>query len=294
MRLRVFGILVLSVLLNGCLPLYRALNFAPSQKVLDISFTDETPNSNYTFFYSDTLDHLYLRELRQEYGIDALISSVDSELDKIKVVLNWASSQWEHNGYNSPSNPDALTILKEAKIGNQFRCVEYGILASACLNSVGIPARVLGLKTRDVEKVRRGAGHVVAETYSRQFDKWIFVDPQFNVLPMLDGVPLNGVEFQEALFNNKDQVELVNVNGKVSDNMKETYLNWIGKYLYYFDVLFDQRIGNEPNYESVNGKTKLMLVPLGEKEPTVFQRNNKINYCFYTHSVRDFYRKPKI
>jgi len=294
MRLRVLGTLVLGILLNGCLPLYRALNFAPSQKVLDISFSDEAPNPNYTFFYSDTLNHLYLRELRQGYGIDTLISSFESELDKIKAVLKWASSQWEHNGYNSPSNPDALTILKESKNGNQFRCVEYGILASACLNSVGIPARVLGLKTRDVEKVRRGAGHVVAETYSRQFDKWIFIDPQFNVLPMFDGVPLNAIEFQEAIVNNRDKVELVNMSGKVSTVKTESYLNWIGKYLFYFDVLFDQRIGNEPNYKSVNGKTKLMLVPLGEKDPAVFQRSSKINYCFYTHSAQDFYKKPEI
>ncbi|MFV0591164.1 MAG: transglutaminase-like domain-containing protein [Draconibacterium sp.] len=294
MKSKFLGILLICLILGACAPLARMLNYSPSAKVEKIAFSDDTPNPKYTFFYSDTLNNNYLRELRQSYGIDKLAASYDIEIDKIKAVLNWSATQWEHNGSNNPSNPDALTILKEARNGRQFRCVEYGILASSCLNSIGIPARVLGLKTRDVEKVRIGAGHVVAEAYSQQYGKWIFMDPQMNMMPVLNGIPLNAIEFQNAIITDRKSIELVNINGKISDEDSENYLNWIGKYLFYFDVLFDQQITFEADYKSIAGKTKLMLVPLGEKEPTVFQRSNKMNYCFYTHSLKDFYQKPKM
>lgn len=293
MNKRILYIILICILIGiGSISL-TVMIFRPSSKLIAISFSNELPNPNYKFYFSDTLNHSYLRKLRQGYGIDTLTSSIDSEIEKIKAILNWSSTQWKHNGNNKPSNPDALTILNEVKDGSQFRCVEYGILASASLNSIGISSRVLGLKTRDVEKVRKGAGHVVTEAFSKQFDKWIFIDPQFNVMPIKNGIPLNAIEFQNAIMNDRENIELMNINGKLSAVNSEHYLKWIGKYLFYFDVLFDQRIGNEPNYEKINGKSKMMLVPIGEKEPIIFQRNGKINYCIYTNSVKDLYRQPK-
>lgn len=193
---------------------------------------------------------------------------------------------------NTPTKQDALTILKEAREGKQFRCVEYGIVATSALNSIGIPARTLGLKTRDVEKVMRGAGHVVSEVYSKELGKWIFIDPQFNIMPTLNGTPLNGVEFQKAIFDKNANLRLINKAGELSEKDSKSYIKWIGKYLFYFDVLFDQKTLNSSKFKSINGMTKITLVPVGHKEPRIFQRNSKINYSYYTNSLNDFYRKP--
>ena len=237
---------------------------------------------------------MHLSELRKQYEIDVLVKEEKSELDKIKAVLDRTSKQWEHNGSNNPTKQDALTILKEAREGKQFRCVEYGIVATAALNSIGIPARTLGLKTRDVEKVMRGAGHVVTEVYSTELGKWIFIDPQFNILPVLNGKPLNGVEFQKEIFNKNTNLKLINKQGELSREDAEKYINWVGKYLYYFDVLFDQKTMNSGKFITINGMTKLTLVPVGRKEPRIFQRRYKIDYSYYTHSLNDFYRKPYV
>lgn len=285
--------IVTLLLSSGCSPIFQLINISPSTKLKQTEFSTAEANQTYQFFYSDTLDNKYLRELRQGYKLDSLTDNSDSEFEKIKIILDWANRQWEHNGSNNPSNPDALTILKEAQSGNKFRCVEYGIVTSSALNSIGINARVLGLKTRDVERVKLGAGHVVSEVYSTVLNKWIFIDPQFNVIPTLNGEPLNAVEFQKAILNDRDNLKLVNLKGEVAAEVSENYTNWVAKYLFYFDVLFDQRIGNEPRYKSINGMTKITLVPIGEKEPKVFQRHNKIDYSFYTNSLNDFYRSPK-
>ncbi|MFZ5942170.1 MAG: transglutaminase-like domain-containing protein [Bacteroidota bacterium] len=293
MNKTLFVVAISMFLLNGCTTFYRVLRVSPSDKTGTITFTTAPSDPLYEFYYSDTLNNVYLRELRQGYKLDVLTAVHKDELGKILAILDWGNRQWEHSGSNNPSKPDALTILKEAGEGNSFRCVEYGIVAAAALTSVGIPARVLGLKTRDVEKVRRGAGHVVAEVYASSLEKWIFIDPQFNVLPTLNGIPLNAVEFQNAIINNRSQLVLVNAAGEVPAENTEAYLSWVAKYLFYFDALFDQRIEVAPDYKEIGGMTKITLVPVGEKEPRVFQRTSRINYSWYTNSLNDFYRKPE-
>lgn len=281
-----------TILLTSCSSFFQLINVSPSAGVKNISYSQEPQNPLFVFQYSDTTANEFLKELRSSYRIDKLVAEDNSEFEKIKSILDWTNSQWNHNGNNSPSKSDALTILKEAKEGKQFRCVEYGIVAASAMNSIGIPARTLGLKSRDVEKVRRGAGHVVTEAYSKELGKWIFMDPQMNIIPVLNGVPLNGVEFQREIYNKNPELKLINKQGELNSEDKRNYIKWIGKYLFYFDVLFDQKTLDSDKFKSINGMTKLTLVPVGYKEPKIFQRRSKINYSYYTNSLNDFYRKP--
>ena len=101
--------------------------------------------------------------------------------------------------------------MKEARGGKKFRCVEYGIVASTALQSLNFKARVLGLKTADVETKKYGAGHVLAEVWMPQFNKWVLIDGQFNLMPILENVPLNAVEFQQAISENKNY-KLIDIN----------------------------------------------------------------------------------
>jgi hypothetical protein len=285
--------IVTLLLISGCSPFFQLINVSPSSKLKHIEFSTANADPTYQFYFSDTLGNKYLRELRQGYKIDSLTDTSGTEFEKVKIILDWANQQWEHNGSNNPSNPDALTILKEAHDGKKFRCVEYGIVTSSALNSIGMNSRVLGLKTRDVEKVKLGAGHVVSEVYLTNLNKWVFIDPQFNVIPTMDGKPLNAVEFQNAIVNNLDNLKLINLHGEISTEISDNYIDWVAKYLFYFDVLFDQRVGKEINYKRINGMTKITLVPIGENEPRVFQRRSKIDFSYYTNSLNDFYRSPK-
>ncbi len=263
----------------------------PKKEVTKIEFNNAKTNAELVFLYSDTINNLYLRTLRKDYGIDTLTKNTSNDIEKIKIIVDWTHNQWEHSGNNEPSKPDALTILKEAKEGNNYRCVEYGIVSSASLNSIGVKARVLGLRTADSESVRYGAGHVVAEAYSKEFNKWIFIDGQFNAIPMLNGIPLNAIEFQKAIIDKSEDLKIINKNGEFSIEDKKDYVDWIGKYLFYFVTNFDNRFGIDNKLKS-KSKTHLMLVPLGAKEPTIFQQKYNIDYCLYTNNKNDFYQTP--
>ncbi|NOU18041.1 MAG: transglutaminase domain-containing protein [Bacteroidales bacterium] len=268
------------------------INISPSTRLKSITFSETDLNPIYQLYYSDTINNAYLRELRQVYKLDSLTERTDNEFEKIKAILDWTNKQWAHSGSNTPSKSDPLTILKEAKKGNNFRCVEYGIVSAAALNSIGIPSRVLALKTADVEKVKYGAGHVVAETYSKEFEKWIFIDGQFNAIPILNNIPLNAVEFQKAIKGNSVNIKIINSKGDISKAEKERYIAWISKYLFYYDITFDNRYIANKDKVKINEKSKLMLVPLNADNPSVFQRKNKIDDCLYTNNINDFYQKP--
>ena len=251
-----------------------------------LSFNTENKNDDYKFLYEENPDtNNYLKTLRTTYNLDNLIDKSKSDAENVLKVLNWVHNQWKHDGMNEPSKNDALTILKEATEGKSFRCVEYGIVTAACLNALGFKSRTLGLQTKDVETTESGAGHVALEVWLNDLQKWVMLDGQWNVMPVLNNIPLNVVELQKAIVTNYDSIEIKSLSA--SDRVN--YIEWISPYLYYFVVPFDNReILNSKPFE-IDGKSHLMLVPLGAKEPKKFQKKWDIDYCIYTNSLLDFY-----
>ncbi len=283
----VIGLYVL-IFLSVLFVVYNLKRMLPANDIKTIEFENIELNSEFCFMYADATRDEYLMKLRDDYDLDRLTENLN-DIEKTKTILYWTHHQWKHSGSNEPSKADALTILKEAKEGYNFRCVEYGIVLSSALNSIGIISRVLHLKTADCETVSFGAGHVASEAYLEEFKKWVFIDGQFNAIPTLKNVPLNAVEFQKAIIESPLDLLIVNKNGKFSDKDKQKYIKWIGKYLFYFTVSFDNRVGEKLKVE---GKDKLMLVPLNSKNPHIFQKKYKIDNCLYTNSKNDFYKKP--
>jgi hypothetical protein len=247
----------------------------------------------------DDPDDPNMVKLRTEYKLGKLVSGAADEYEKLRLLTKWVHDQWTHTGNNKPSKSDPLTILKEAGEGEKFRCVEYSIVVAGCARSLGMPSRVLALKREDVETAKSGAGHVVAEVWLDQFKKWVFVDGQMDAIPEENGVPLNAVEFQEAVARkakDRDGVSLKIRSSSMSKSRsfgfaEEDYILWAAPYLYHFDFNLDQRFFGESyeerRYSPVKGK--IMLVPKGAKNPTVFQQKTPIENCTYISNPKAFY-----
>jgi len=249
---------------------------------------ENTVNGKFNFWYEQNNDNEYLNRLRAKYPIDSLIKDSKTDTERAMKILNWVHNQWAHNGNNVPNKPDAISILEEVKEGKNFRCVEYGIVSTACLNAVGLKSRTLALKTKDVETRLSGAGHVLLEVFLNDLQKWVLLDGQWDVMPVLNGIPLNAVEFQKAITEHYHELEI----RSLSNVSKRRYCEWIYPYLYYFDIAFDNRESQSPKAALPDGKRKMMLVPLGANNPTVFQVKGKIADCLYTNSYSDFYEPP--
>ncbi len=278
-----------------CLPvLFLLLNACKVTKHEAIEHDAALTATGYPFAYADTGGNTYLRELRDEYDLTGVIADATSDRERALRVLDWTNRQWKGHGKKLPTNNDALTILEEADSGRKFRCVEYATVASAALSSLGMPSRRLGLKKKTVETAVAGGGHMVTEVWLADEGKWAVLDGEYNLMPVANGKALNAVEFKRALQSDRP-VAFVSGAGPVKPAQQKRYLDFIERYLYYFNVRFDERKLPEP-YERIafQAKTQLMLVPKGAAEPTRFQRKRAMDKFIYTRSVADFYEAPRL
>jgi len=259
----------------------------PDKGITKISFSVEK-QLNISIPYSNKSERKDLKNLKEYFKLDTLISNTKNDFDKIKKIQSWVHSQWEHDGDNVPEKNDAMFILQEAKKGKKFRCVEYSTVTTSCLQSLGFIVRSLWIKTKDVDVVNYGAGHVVNEIYLNDFEKWFFIDPQFDIIVLKNGIPLNAVEFQSAIAN-KEKIEIINPNKEITD---KEYIDWISPYLFYFTTSLNN--GRISIWDRIIGtKKQLTLVPLGHKPPKYFQRLFRIMTNLKTNSIADFYPKVK-
>lgn len=241
------------------------------------------------FFYENAKS-AYSDSLRKTYPIEKLIHNEANDMQKVLSVLNWTRHQWQHDGTKTPKKNDAISILNEVKEGARFPCFAYAIVLRDQLTAYGFKARTLYLKTKDAETRKSSPGHVATEVYLNDQKKWIFIDPQFNVMPTLNGKPLNAVEFQQALSNHYDQVVLASRD--IVD--KRDYVDFVYDYLYYFDTALDNRDIATTDSIKLEGKKSLMLVPIGSPNlKRINFWNSEVNYCVYTNAMNDFYAHPK-
>lgn len=250
---------------------------------------DSISKSNINIAYqSDTNE--YLSRLKKEYPLTFITNDM-SDKEAVLTVLNWTNNRWQHNGNNSPKKNDAISILDEAKAGGQFPCFAYAIVLRDQLNAIGYKARTVYLKSQDAAFRKSPPGHVATEVYLNDLDKWIFIDGQFNVMPTLNGTPLNAVEFQSAINNDYENLKLISLDNDIIS--KRDYINFVYDYLFYLDTTLDNRYHNGDKIK-IGEKHSVMLVPLGaENISHINFWKMDVDYCIYTNYIKDFYSTPK-
>ncbi len=254
------------------------------KNVEKLEFTNDR-NFNYQIEYKTYSDEPDLIKLKTDFKLDTIVKNAKSDFEKVLLIQSWVNSRWKHDGNNSPEKNDAYYILEQAEKGERFRCTEYSLVASESLKSLGFKVRSVGLMTKDIDEVNSGGGHAVNEVFIPDLKKWIFIDPQYDIMVTENGLPLNAVELQKAIAN-KELIEIINPNKVIE---KEEYIEWIGPYLYYFYTSLNK--GKVSVWDRIIGnKKQLTLVPEGKKEPKYFQRIFRLNNMYFTNSTNDFYQ----
>jgi hypothetical protein len=194
-------------------------------------------------------------------------------------LMEWVSNQWEHNGWHAaPDSLNSLGILKSVhEDGQQYRCVEYGIVLNDILNSFGYVARTVGLKHKDADYGGAGMGHVATEVWSNKLNKWIFLDPQFGIYAKKDNVLLNIFEiYQLKKVGDFDKIEFIEVNTNKAN--KDYGTGFLTNYLGYIDINQKYRIQSY----------SLALKMEGERDFLTFQAFPTSKVAF-TSNVEDVY-----
>ncbi|MFP4025316.1 MAG: transglutaminase-like domain-containing protein [Thiohalospira sp.] len=269
---------------------YAMFSYAKNPSVILEYDTVRTVNCC-SVLYSDTTGNEYLREFRRLYQLDQLIADQRSDIDKATVILHWAHSKWEHLGGKSSEVDDAFYILEKVAEGSRFSCSEFATVFVTAANAVGITARKVNLKTKDAATAQSGAGHSLAEVYLNDMGKWVLFDPQNDLVPFCDSIPLNAYEFKLAINQHPEKIDYQYKGNWTTKDFGKQITNWFYPYLYFFDTAFDNRYKSTNAYKC-KGNENLILVPLGEDAPKVFQVYYPLDGYQSTHSLADFYQKP--
>lgn len=214
------------------------------------------------------------------------LAKSSSQLETIRSIMSWSNNLWKHDGANDPGTMDPKVILARANKGENFRCVEYSVIMASAAAAVNLKARVVGLRTKDVETAEYGAGHIVTEVYNEDLMKWIMIDPQMALIPLVEDVPVSVFELVKAVSEAK-KIKFLGNSGEAIPIQE--YLDWLTPYLYYIAFRIDQRYGL--NSENVD---QIILLPIGAKVPEKFQRRPIPGKVFGTSSPESIYARASL
>ncbi len=216
------------------------------------------------------------------FGLKSVIAHETTDLGRARALCQWVYFRLEHDGHQTFESTDAFDILQAAQAGQSVQCVEYGLVLATAFNAVGIRARPLYLKAANVQTKASAASHALAEAWLPDLGKWVMVDAQADIIPMLGPMPLSALELQQALLAHRPNLTVLTSTKAQAGS----YFRWVKPYLFYFDTVLDNRYGVRKS------PVGLMLVPLGARNPTVFQQTARIRNMRYTNSATTFYASP--
>lgn len=160
------------------------------------SLNRPTVERSFDFVHEDPT-YSRLRSFRQNYGLDRVVEGARTEMEKILKLRGWTARQWEwfmpDTEQESFVEWDSRRILAP-DIGGF--CLYYAILFAQACQSYGIPSRIVTIN------FSVWGGHEVTEVWSRDYNKWIMIDPQFDTMFVRkkDGLPLGTIELHRIFL----------------------------------------------------------------------------------------------
>jgi len=289
------------ILLNGKDSARTQIKFQPT-KLAVLKGAEKYNNSDKRFipeFTYQSQDNPNLIRIRQELKLDSIAGKSGDELAQIFNLLHWVHNQIKHDGNsNNPTSKNAIDLIKVCKIENRgVNCRMLATILNECYLSMGIKSRIITCMPKET---KFDDCHVINMVYSRDLNKWIWIDPTNAAYVMDENGNMLGIqEVRERLIKGKPLILNADANwNRLDIQTKEHYLEYyMAKNLYRLEC----PLSSEYNAETaVNGKeiTYVELLPLDgiEQTPqmkeTTYQEGVKfINYK--TNNPNLFWVKPK-
>lgn len=228
---------------------------------------------SYPFSY-ENLNHPGLKKYRERHRLDDVVAGAESEFEVMMRLLNWAyrvpltheaySWNWNDVTVQTASEPEKPTpttmepgdksIYMPRMNGPFFKgrrmvgmCLYPNQALIGALLSMGYQARHININSEAM------SGHEVAEVWSNEFNKWIYLDAtrDYYYFDVETGTPLNLLEIHNLLVEQMPRVE----------NWKHPFVPDIGKEVVsHIDV--GMRQGNNP-FSIEEGGGRYLLETMG-------------------------------
>lgn len=244
----------------------------------EYNYADKREISRWT--YQDMNDPNLIK-LRTEYKLDSIAGNGD-EMSKILNLMYWLHNLVPHDGSSSNPNPyNALNIIKVCQEENRgVNCRMLATVLNECYLSMGIQSRFVTCMPKD--SVFQDC-HVINSVYSKDLDKWVWIDPSFAAYVKDENGNFLGLqEVRERLIDGRPLIlnEDANWNNK-SKQTKEFYLDYyMAKNLYRMECPVNSEFDTETRAEGKK-RVYIELLPLDGFK----QSPQKIVNGNYTHYI---------
>jgi len=205
----------------------------PKQKI-DISIYNNKPLiiSKYSFSYQTLTDDALLH-LHQKNELLPILTKEKNDFEQILILANWVNGLWKHgiSGKFDPNNFDANTVIAQSEHGATFWCHVSAMTLIQVAASMGFEGRLVSL-SRDGYVHE----HAVTEFWSNYYQKWITIDPDFNVWYEKNGLPLNVLEIHNSQFDKQNtKINVMKGNHRPISEL-ESRIPSLPEYYRYFEI----------------------------------------------------------
>ena len=262
----------------------KEMNLAESLAIEEFK-TANIVVGNHKFDY-ERYEEPKLHILRETYNLDSVVQGATSEFEKFLLLRNWLA-EWQYGREWPARHPfDALVILERMKKEDGHTggsCGAFGMAFVQCLLSLGFQARLLAIWERTCV-----SGHIVTEVWSNEYQKWVLMDPDYNMHYEKDGIPLSALELHNAWINNEwESVDAIKgtPRPKGYDVDKPPIQHKLLDYYYHFRVTM-----RNDHFSNLHGDDFYpMLHWIDEKTPPLMIFDNGICNDRNSGRVEDFY-----
>ncbi len=170
-----------------------------------------------------------LVKLLEQEKIKEIVKGAGTEFEKVLLVKRWVREQLKDAGGGPPciiwNAAEILELVRRQKM--HALCGQYGIVFAQILTGLGVTVRYVDLRSPKL------SGHFLTEIWSRDYKKWVIIDPYLDLYYERNGTPLGVYELHQAYQNNNVlNCKVVNDNGKKQITRDELEL------YYKFGIVF--------------------------------------------------------
>lgn len=237
------------------------------------------------FTYQDSSD-VHLKRIKNDFKLDS-IAGKGNEISQLLNIMHWVHNIVKHDGSSSnPSLKNAIDLVSVCQIENRgVNCRMLAVILNECYLSMGYKSRMI---TCMPKPLKFNDCHVINTVFSKQLNKWVWLDPTFDAYVMSEKGELLGLqEVRERLINDQPLILNPEANwNRKSSQTKEHYLYYyMAKNLYRLTT----PIHSTYNYETTEkGKTVeyVQLLPLdgiNQKPILDVYTNKKTNMTYKTY-----------
>jgi hypothetical protein len=169
-----------------------------------------------------------LTAFKAQYNLDS-ISGKGDEISKFKNLLFWVHNIVRHDGNsNNPPSKNAVDLIAICKKENRgINCRMMATILKDAYQAMGYPSRVVTCLPKDINDPDC---HVITVVWSKQKQKWIWMDPTFNAYVSDDkGNLLNIEEVRTRLIANKPLI--LNEDANWNNQNKQTKAQYLDYYM---------------------------------------------------------------